>query len=93
MIYKPEHQEEVKHNYLNQLDKRNKHIKLLSPTYRIRFLLAIFLNVMFQFNGLPAVLQYSTLIFLDTTDERTALILTFIVSVFKSFFYCLGSSL
>jgi hypothetical protein len=92
-IYKDDYQTEVLANYRTQLDRRKKKIALLSPTYRIRFLLAMFLNIMYQFNGLPAVLQYSTLIFLDTTNERIALILTLTVSVFKYFFYTLGSSL
>jgi hypothetical protein len=65
----------------------------MSVTYRTRFLLAMFLNVMYQFNGIVAVIQYSTLIFMDATNERVALMLTLLMSILKYIFYTLGTSL
>jgi hypothetical protein len=79
-------------NYRNQLEKKNQEITLFSSSYRVRFLLAVYLNVMQQFNGQPAVVHYSTLIFLDATNERVALFLTLGISISKSIFYSLGSS-
>lgn len=50
-IYYEKYHEEIMQNYQTQLAKKNRKIKLTSPLYRIRFFLAMFLNMMYQFNG------------------------------------------
>lgn len=92
-IYKEEFVAEELENIIEQCNQKNSRKSLFKGVNRRKMLFCIFFCFLYQFCGFAAVIQYSTLIFMEIFNERAALYLTLLVSVLKFIFYSNGAFL